>query len=71
MIIHTKKGNVHELNLTGTFLWTHADGSHSLAQLAGMLCENFEVDLDQATKDVDEFFSSLEEDGLILNVNHR
>ena len=65
VIINVTNGKVHELNTTGTLLWINADGNLSKEQLAEILCQNFETDMDEAIKDVDEFFADLNEDGLI------
>lgn len=65
IVIQPKKGQVHELNETATFLWQLSDGSKDRDQIVYALCENFDIDTLQAQADYQEFFLQLEEKKLI------
>ncbi len=65
MVINPKRGEVHELDEVGTFLWKSADGSRSVEDIATSLAGEFEGDLSSALSDTREFYSALEALGLI------
>lgn len=65
VVIHPKRGEVHELDEVASFLWRAVDGSKSVEQLGSELCESFDVDADQAVGDVREFVARLESLGLV------
>lgn len=70
MILQPGKGEVHELNEAGTFLWALLDGSRATDDLERRLCEEFEVEESAARSDVKEFLNFLDEKGL-LRWNHQ
>jgi hypothetical protein len=65
VVITLSDGQVHFLNGTGTLLWQRVDGAHAVKDLIALLAERFEVDDEEASRDVLEFVRELEEKGII------
>ena len=65
VVINPKRGEVHEFDEVGTFLWKNADGTRSVEDIATALTTEFEVDLSSALADTKEFYSTLDALGLI------
>ena len=59
VIIHPKRGEVHEFNPVGTLLWKNATGTATLDELIYLVCEEFDVDFETAKVDAQDFFTSL------------
>ncbi len=59
------KGEVKVLNELGSQIWTLADGTHTVAEIAVLLSESYAVDRLQAEADVLEFVALLEEKGVL------
>jgi acyl dehydratase len=53
------------LNETGRFIWERLDGTCSPDDIAQGLTETFEVTLEQARNDVEEFLAQLERMGMV------
>jgi hypothetical protein len=73
-IIVPIKGNVgdldsiYTLNEVGTVIWGLIDGKKSLDQIIEAIYSAYEVTPEEATKDMVDFVSSLEEAGLIRSI---
>lgn len=65
MVITPENSVLHRFNETGTFIWQHLDGEHSLAEIAGLVAAEFEVSLEEANADVMEFVSKMLQDKLL------
>jgi hypothetical protein len=50
-------------------IWELLDGSRSVDQVVETLCDEYDVTRDQATADLDELVSNLEEVSLVLQVS--
>ncbi|HVN74822.1 MAG TPA: PqqD family protein [Thermoanaerobaculaceae bacterium] len=59
------------LNATGAFVWELLDGTRTAADIAAALEERFEVDAEQARRDVGEFMTRLGEIGVIGDADVR
>lgn len=57
--------NFHELNETASFLWPLCDGSRNKNDLVNALCGEFEVEPEEASRDVEDFLSGLGSLGLL------
>jgi hypothetical protein len=67
IILDTKiNQQVHQLNELGTFVWQLCDGQHDIDFIIQKVCDEFEVDLNTATKDVHDFINDLDQKKLIL-----
>ncbi|MGH9868235.1 MAG: PqqD family protein [Candidatus Polarisedimenticolia bacterium] len=53
------------LNGVGSRVWDLIDGRRSVGEIAGIIAEEFEVSLEDATKDVDGFLGELKEHGML------
>jgi hypothetical protein len=60
---------VYTLNDVGSFIWQRIDGRTPTAAIAHAVCEEFEVTVDQAIDDVEEFVDTLMSRGLVRLVN--
>jgi hypothetical protein len=65
VVINPGRGEVHELDEIGSFLWRAADGTRSVEQIGEELGTSFDVDPAQAAGDIREFFGQLESLGLL------
>ncbi|MBN1891141.1 MAG: PqqD family protein [Thermoflexales bacterium] len=54
------------LNPVGSLIWELADGQHSLAQIAAVVCDRCEVTPEVALRDVRELAEELVERGLVV-----
>jgi hypothetical protein len=63
-----KESLIHSFNETGTFLWEHYGPSCATPQLlAARLAETFEVDVETARNDADEFLKNCVEKNLLVS----
>lgn len=53
------------LNKTAALIWTLADGTRTLAEIAESICQRFEVSPQEAVADVQEFSAQLLEADLV------
>lgn len=51
---------IHVLNPIGTRIWELMDGVRTEAEIADLLCQEFDAERDQVVKDVREFLANLE-----------
>jgi hypothetical protein len=51
--------SVYTLNETGAFIWEHIDGNRNVAEIVGLLVQEFDIDSDTAGKDVFEFIDNM------------
>ena len=65
VLLHLRTKEYYSLNLTGTVFWQLLDGSHSLADCAQRMAEDFEVPPGQALQDLIELAGELQAAGLI------
>jgi len=64
VVVTPQDGSFHTLNPAASWLWRHADGQRSLADLAQGLCDAFAVEPDMAEADVAAFAARAIEAGL-------
>jgi hypothetical protein len=65
IVVNFTSSFFYNFNLVGTHVWERCDGQHTVAQIAGELAEEFEVNLEEATRDCQEFIDSLVTEGLL------
>ncbi len=61
-------GMMHQLNLLGGRIWNLCDGSRQQEQIIDALLEEFDVERDELTTDVDEFIQDLTKRGWLIYV---
>jgi hypothetical protein len=66
VIISPEDSHVHELNETASFIWTNADGQHSVDEIAGVMAGKYDVALAMAKSDVTELIEILSAKGLLV-----
>lgn len=59
VIVSPMDSDVTILNGAATSMWKLMDGSRDISQIAKELCEEFEVSIDAAKKDAEEFVEDL------------
>jgi len=66
VIVVPAKSEMHLLDEVGTFLWLELRRSRCASELVASIREEFEVDPEQAQRDVDAFLAMLLEKGLVI-----
>jgi hypothetical protein len=64
ILVHPRSQRVRMLNETGTLVWTESDGKRSLAEVAVLLSQMYNIDPQQAERDVVQFAEALLAAGL-------
>jgi len=65
LLLDTDADKIHQLNPTAGFIWEKLTEGRSDAQIAQMLCDAFDVSLDQARADVEATVRAFREQGLL------
>jgi hypothetical protein len=52
VVLDREQGLIHQLNKTASFIWEQCDGQRTAAEIAGHVCEAFEVEQSTALNDV-------------------
>ena len=68
VVVSSDDATLHSLNEVGTIIWEMADGNTSMAEIAEKLCVRYEIDHEQALRDIEDFCGQLEEKS-ILNIS--
>lgn len=56
---------LHYLGDIETFVWKAVDGSRTGEQLVDLVCDQYEVERDEAERDIPEFLDNMQAAGLI------
>jgi hypothetical protein len=65
VIITPAENTVRMLNTVGSRVWELADGRRTVKEIAGVLTQEFDVDLDQARESATQFVDELAAKGLL------
>ena len=65
VVLNLDSGVYFTLNTTGTAVWERIDGATSLEEIGRGLCEQFEITVEQAQRDLLELTKSLLDEGLV------
>lgn len=57
--------SIYSLNDTGSRIWELIDGTNSVEQIAAKIAEEFDVTIDAARADVEEFIAELKSAGVV------
>ncbi len=68
VIVSPDDAVLHNLNEVGSFIWNMADGNTSIQAIAEQLCHDFDVSMEEAVEDVEDFCGILVERN-ILNLS--
>ncbi len=58
--------SLYTLNPVGSVLWEFMNEVHTVSEMVGRVCEEFDVTMNQAKQDIEEFLGSLIEEKLVL-----
>jgi hypothetical protein len=64
-IIHPENSEMHQLREVGARIWELTDGEHTVAEIAAVICAEYDVQQGVAESDALEFLSELLEKDLI------
>src|SRR2546421_12522152 len=71
MVMNSMDSTFFTLNEVATAIWQAADGSTPLREIVRQqVCEQFDIDPEQAQTDADEFVSELSKHGILLVSDH-
>lgn len=56
---------IYALNEVGAYIWALVDGERSLTQISLSLSKEFNISLEEANRDVYEFCTTLQDEGLL------
>jgi hypothetical protein len=59
--------STHVLNKTAAQVWDLCDGTHDIDEIVTILCERFEVTIDQARTDVSEIMEKMLQVNILIN----
>lgn len=66
IIINLDNGIYYSLNEVGTAIWELADGKSTIKEIADAVCKEYDVDYEEAEKDVLEVVNDLVREGLVV-----
>jgi hypothetical protein len=66
MIMSVVDSTFFTLNEVATVIWQAADGSTSLDAIVERICDQFEVEREQAERDTEQFVNELAAHGILL-----
>jgi len=66
MIMSAVDSTFFTLDEVATVIWQAADGQTPLSQIAGKICEQFDVDHQQAERDAEHFIDELAKHGILV-----
>ena len=65
VIVLPEQGTVKVLNRVGSRVWSLIDGKRCVADIAGIICDEYDVSAEQALQDLLAFLAELEARGVI------
>ena len=65
-IVMPDRSEVNILNPIGSLVWDRMDGNRSVADLIEAVVQEYEIEPEQARRDVLEFLESLREHGMVI-----
>jgi pyrroloquinoline quinone biosynthesis protein D len=65
LVVNFRSSFFYSFNPVGAQIWERCDGQHSVAQIAAELAEEYDVTLEEATRDCQEFIDGLAAEGLL------
>ncbi|MGB8344841.1 MAG: PqqD family protein [Ktedonobacteraceae bacterium] len=65
VLLSPTAGCSYSLNQVGTFIWKLLDGQHTPGDIATALCEDYEVEYEQAIQDVEHILADLQSNDLL------
>ena len=66
VLLAPAEGCTYNLNRVGTVIWKSLDGNHTADDIASVICQEFEVEHEQALQDVENILTELLNNNLLL-----
>ena len=66
ILLDNASGQVHQLNVTASFIWEKCNGDNSIEDIASALTEAFELTQQQAVQDVRTVLEDFQSKSLVL-----
>ena len=66
LLLDTESNQIHQLNLTASFIWRKCDEARSTEEMAKLLVQEFDVEEDIALRDVIETVARLRALNLVV-----
>lgn len=66
MIMSAADSTFFTLDGVATLIWLAADGQTPLSKIAAKICQEFDVEQEQAERDAEEFVTELSKHGILL-----
>ena len=67
IVLDQDAGQVHQLNESAALVWDGLGEGKTVAEIAALLCEAFDIEHDKAVSDVKAAVSQFEELGLLVD----
>lgn len=70
VLLHLESKFYYSLNPTGSFIWKQLEEKEEMTEenLLEAVLDNFEVDAEEAKKDLEEFIEDLTREGLVIKI---
>jgi len=65
VLLSPAAGSSYNLNQVGTLIWKLLDGKHCVKDLAEAICQEYEVEFEQALQDVENLLVELRNNNLL------
>ena len=65
VLLDPAEGCTYNLNRVGTLIWKLIDGDHTASDIASAICQEFEVEHEQALQDVEHLFDEMRQHKLL------
>ncbi|KFO67378.1 hypothetical protein ER57_11235 [Smithella sp. SCADC] len=65
VLLNPLSGKYYGLNKVGCAFWEKADGTRTLPEIVSLLLEDFNVERERLTKDIEDLIKSLTENKLV------
>lgn len=65
VILNLHNSVYYSLNEVGARIWELCDGQHSISGIAGIICQEFEVEEEEVQRDIRELITDLEAEKLV------
>jgi hypothetical protein len=65
VLLDPAEGCTYNLNRVGTLIWKLLDGNHTSSDIASAICQEFEVEHEQALQDIERLFDEMHQHKLL------
>ena len=66
ILVYSGNSKIYTLNQVGTAIWELADGTRRLSDIVDVVCNRFDAERDQVSKDCLEFLQDLNSRGILI-----